>query len=97
MLVYYIKLKSRLAVRPSVCLSVRLHFWHAHNSVVGALIKMGLTRNESCVFEEHKVYFYKPTEPTVHRQECVKDEGVRGQTRKACGRWFGPAKQDFLF
>ena len=61
--------------KPSVCLSVRLHFWHADNSVVCALIETGLARNESCVFREHKVYFYKPTEPTVHRQECIKDEG----------------------
>ena len=68
-LLYYIKLKSCL----SVCLSVRLHFWHADNSAVCTLIEIGLARNESCVFEEHKVYFYKSTEPTVHRQECVKD------------------------
>ena len=55
------------AKKPSVCLSVHLHFWHADNSTVCALIETGLARNESCVFEEHKVYFYKPTEPTVHR------------------------------
>ena len=73
---YYIKLKSRLFVCLSVCLSVRLHFWRNDNSAVCALIKARLAQNESCVFEEHNVYFYKPTEPTVHRQECVKDEGV---------------------
>ena len=37
---------------------------------------MGLTQNESCVFEaqnescvfeDHKVYFHKPIVPTVHR------------------------------
>ena len=57
--------------------SVRLSaFWHADNSAVCALIKTGLAQNESCVFEEHKVYFYKPTELTVYQQECVKDEGV---------------------
>ena len=60
------------AEKPSVC----QHFWHADNSAVCALMEKGFTRNESCVFEEHKVYFYKPTEPTVHRQECVEDEGV---------------------
>ena len=31
---------------------------------------------ESCVFEDHKVYAYKPVVPTVHRQECLEDEGV---------------------
>ena len=63
-MIYYIKLKSRL----SVCLSVPLPtFWHANNSAVFALIEMGLPRNESYVFKEHKVYFYKPTKPTVDR------------------------------
>ena len=56
--------------------AVCLHFWHADNSAVFASIETGLARNESCVFKEHKVYFYKPTEPTVHRQECVKGIGV---------------------
>ena len=46
-----------------------------------ASIGTGLTQNESCVFKEHKVYFYKPTEPTVQRQECVKDDGVMVLTR----------------
>ena len=67
---------EKLSVCLSVCLSVRLHFWHADNSTVCALMEMGLARNVSCVFEQHKVYFYKSTEPTIHRQECVKDEGV---------------------
>ena len=72
LLVYYIKLKSRLFVRPSVC----LHFWHADNSAVSARIETRLACNESCVFEDHKVYFYKPIVPTVYRQECLEDEGV---------------------
>ena len=55
-------------------LSVCLHFWHADNSPVSARIEMGLARNESCVFEDHKVYFYKPMVPIVHRQECLEDE-----------------------
>ena len=50
------------AEKPSVC----LHFWHADNSAVSARIETGLARNESCVFEDHKVYFYKPIVPTVH-------------------------------
>ena len=68
LLVYYIKLKRRL--------SVYLHFWHADNSAVCALIETRFAQNESCVFEEHKVHFYNPTEPTVHQQECLKDESV---------------------
>ena len=59
------------SVRPSVCT-----FWHADNSAVSARIEAGLARNESCVFEDDKVYFYKPIVPTVHRQECLEDEGV---------------------
>ena len=54
-------------VRPSVCLSFcPSAFWHADNSAVCALIETGLAQNESYVFEKHKVYFYKPPEPTVH-------------------------------
>ena len=40
------------AEKPSVCLSVRPHFWHADISVVSASIETGLARNESCVTEE---------------------------------------------
>ena len=47
------------AEKPSVRLSV-LSFWHAVNSAVCALIETGLARYERGVFEEHKVYFYKP-------------------------------------
>ena len=43
------------AEKPSVCLSV--HLRHADNSAVSTRIEMGLARNESCVFEDHKVYF----------------------------------------
>ena len=41
------------AEKPSVCLSVHLHFWNADNSVVYASIETGLALNESCVFKEH--------------------------------------------
>ena len=64
----YIKLKSYL----SVC----LHFWHADNSAVSASMETGLAQCESCAFDDHKVYFYKPKEPTVHRQGCVEDEDI---------------------
>ena len=60
------------AEKPSVCLSVCLHFWHADNSAVFASIETGLARNESCVFKQHKVYFYKLAEPTIHRQGVYK-------------------------
>ena len=67
--VYYIKLKSHLPI----CI-----FWNADISAVSARIETtGLALNESCVFEDHKVYFYKPTVTTVYRQECLEDEGVR--------------------
>ena len=67
------------AEKPFVCLSIRpsaCTFWHADNSAVSARIEMGLARNESCVFEDHKVYFYKLVVPTVYPQECLEDEGV---------------------
>ena len=64
----YIKLKSRM----SVC----LHFWYTDISAVSTRIETGLARNESCIFEDHKVYFYKPIVPTVHPQECLEDQGV---------------------
>ena len=44
--------KPSLSVHPSVCT-----FWHDDNSAVSARIETGLARNESCVFEDHKVYF----------------------------------------
>ena len=61
--------------KPSVCLSF-CTFWHADSSAVLARIEMGLARNESCVFEDCKAYFYKPVVPTVYRQECLEDEGA---------------------
>ena len=53
-----------------------MHFWHADNSAVFASIETGLARNESSVFKQYKIYFYKLTEPTIHRQGCVEDDGV---------------------
>ena len=41
------------AEKPSVCLSVRLNFWNADNSIVSVSIRTGLARNESCVCKEH--------------------------------------------
>ena len=31
---------------------------------MSAQIEMGLARNENCVFEDHKVYLYKPSNVT---------------------------------
>ena len=63
------------SVLPFISLSV-CTFWNTHNSVISALIKTGLDQNESCVFEDCKVYFYKSTGSTVYQQKCVKDESI---------------------
>ena len=62
---YFIANLLYKAQKPSVCLSICTS-WHADNSVMSAWIKTRRARNESCVFEDHKVYFYKPILPTVH-------------------------------
>ena len=66
--VCYIKVKGRLLVH--------LNFWHAGDSVVSASIEMGF---ENCATEDHRVYFYKPTEPIAHQPEYVKVKGVSSQ------------------
>ena len=62
-------------LKSTVRLSV-LSFWHTVNLAVCALIETRLAQNERCVFEEHKVYFYKPVQLPIHRQECIEDEIV---------------------
>ena len=78
-ILYFITLHSMhllyKAEKLSVCLSV-CTFWHADNSALSVRVETRLTQNESCVFEAHKVYFYKPVVPTIHRQECLEDKGV---------------------
>ena len=64
LLVYYIKLKSRLSDR------------HANISAVYALIETRLAQNESCVFWDRQVYFLKSTRAITHPHECVKGTGV---------------------
>ena len=54
-LVHLLYKAEKPSVCLSVCLSVRLR--HADISAVSAQIETGLARNESCVFEDHKVYF----------------------------------------
>ena len=61
------------AKKPFVCLSA---FWHADNSAVSASMETGLAQCESCAFDDHRVYFYKPKEPTVHHQRCIEDEDI---------------------
>ena len=51
------------------------------NSAVSALIKTGLAQCESCAFDDQSL-FYEPKEPTVHHQECIKDEAINH------GQWF---------
>ena len=73
----YIKLKSRL----SVC----LHFWYTDISAVSTRIETGLARNESCVFEDHKVYLqaystYRSLTGVPRRPRCK-----QSLTRKATG------------
>ena len=53
---YYIKLKSRLSVRLSVCLSVR-SFLVEWISVVGARIGVKLAQKEAPVLWGDEVYF----------------------------------------
>ena len=77
----YLKLKS----------CVYLHFWHADNSAVSASIETGLAESESYAFDDHRVYFYKPKEPTVHHQECVTDEAINH------GQWFESHSTRFFY
>ena len=56
--------------------SVRLHLWHADNSAVSSSIETLLAQSESCVFEDHRVYFYKYIVPSIHGQEFLEDKGV---------------------
>ena len=56
--------------KPFVCLSAFL----ADNSAVSASMETGLAQRESCAFDDHRVYFYKLKEHTVHRQGCVEDK-----------------------
>ena len=91
--IYYVyKAKSCLSVHLSVCLSTclsfRLYFWRADNSAVCAFIETILAWNESCVFEEHKVFLQ------AYRAHCSLTEVPKRQrfkqplTHKACGWWF---------
>ena len=64
------------AEKPSVCLSVRLHFTrHADNSVVCASIETRLARNDCYVFWHQQVYF-KFLGAIVFRQRSVEDTHV---------------------
>ena len=60
-----IKLKSRLSVCPSIC----IFGTQTTQPCLHGLKQDLLAQNESYVFEDHKVYFYKTVVPTVHQQE----------------------------
>ena len=53
----------------SVCRSVCLSPHHADNSTMSASIEMGLAQNESQVFWNLKVYFYKSKYASIHPHE----------------------------
>ena len=75
----YVRLSVCLSVYLYVCLSVCMSiytFWHADKWAVSARIEMGFAQNEGHVFEDHNVYFYKTTVPTIHQQECLENKGV---------------------
>ena len=61
------KLSVSLFVCPSVCT-----FRHTDNSVPSVSIEIGLARNESCVIDDHRVYFLKSTEEVAHQHERAK-------------------------
>ena len=69
---YLLYKAEKPSVRPSVCLSDR----HADFSVVYASIETRLARNESWIFWDHEVYFYKSTRAITHLHECSKGTGV---------------------
>ena len=64
-----IDVRGHLSFRPSAPFGMLI--W-----AVSAQIETGLVQNEGCVFEDHKVYFYKPIVFTVHQQKYLEDEGV---------------------
>ena len=76
--IYYNYKVEKLSVCLSVCIpsSFHLHFWHIDNSAVSAWIETAHVQSKSCVFVDCRVYFNKPTEPTVHWLECIKDKSV---------------------
>ena len=56
---------------------------------MSASIEMRLAQSESCAFDDHRIYFCKPKEPSVHHQECVKDKAINH------GQWFKPIPHVF--
>ena len=62
-----------------------------------SLIETGLVQNDSCVFEEHKIHFYKPTEPIIHQQEWIIDESVATINPLTTGQWLKSHITHFLF
>ena len=71
LVIYYIKLKSRLSVRPSV--RTFLAVWIL---AMAAWIDVRLARRGSYVFWHDEVYFYKFLRALVFRHECAIDTYV---------------------
>ena len=76
---YNINLHDRAGIFASLLYTVKQKsslfdyiFWYADNSAVPASIEMRLTQIESCVFWDHKVYFYKSTCANTYQHECTK-------------------------
>jgi len=63
--------------KPSVCLSVCLHFWcHTANSVILAWIHLRLGLSDSYGLWHKQVCFYKFLRPLSWAQECFKEAAV---------------------
>ena len=69
--IYYIKLKSRPSVRPSVRISLVEWIF-----AVDARIHVKLARNEAAVFWEHEVCFYNVLTPAVRHLRRFECQGV---------------------
>ena len=80
--------------KPSVRLSVHLHFTHhADNSVMCASLKTRLARNNCYVFWHQRVCFLKFPGAIVFRQRSVEGTyvGHYQKSRWICNKIFGPA------
>ena len=72
------------AEKLSVCLSV-FWYWVNNNSVMAAWIIVKLARCDSCVFWDHKIYFFKFVRVLCWPHKSSKDAGTAvGPCRKPC-------------
>ena len=88
-IIYYIDLKSHLSVQS---------FSHAGNSVGPALIGTDLLEMKAVSLRNTKFIFTEPTEPTIHRQKCVNDDGIQSLTpSRLAGGSSSPSPHVFYF